>query len=169
VPTSLPELLGLLRTPTGRKLFRYSMASVVALTLSTILIIIFDGPLGLSAVVSSTLATGISAIPSYEMNRKWAWGKSGRSHVWREVLPFWSLAFLGWGVSTISVRIMEDYAKSHHFSHPLETATVTVVYVAAFGILWVGKFVIFNKWMFVHHRHDAGGAHGLDTAADAAA
>jgi hypothetical protein len=26
--------------------------------------------------------------------------------------------------------------------------------VAAFGVLWVVKFVIFNKWMFVHHLED---------------
>ena len=88
------------------------------------------------------------------MNRKWAWGKTGRSHLWKEVVPFWALAFIGWAVSTFSVHLMEGYAKSHHFSHLASTASVTVVYVAAFGVLWVAKFIIFNKLLFVHHLQD---------------
>src|ERR1700678_1027140 len=121
------------------------MASVVAVCVSPLCLLFFEGLIGLHAVVSSTLATTIAAVPSYEMNRKWAWGKSGRSHFWREVLPFWALALLGWGISTICVRRMETFAKHHHFAHPLTTFTVAVVYVGTFGVLWVAKFIIFNK------------------------
>jgi putative flippase GtrA len=135
----------------GQKLFRYSMASVVAVIVSTICLVIFVGPCHLSAVVASTLATSIAAVPSYWMNRKWAWGKSGRSHLLKEVVPFWALAFIGWAFSTLAVKLMEDYAKAHDFSHPLTTLTVTIAYIGAFGVLWVVKFVIFNKLMFVHH------------------
>jgi putative flippase GtrA len=161
------DLVGLLRTPIGVKLFRYSMASVVAVITSTVLFVVFDGAIRFSAVVSATLATAIAAIPSYELNRKWAWGKSGRSHLLKEVIPFWTLAFIGWAFSTISVRLMEDYSKGHHFSHLLQTATVTLVYIGAFGVLWVGKFIIFNKFMFVHHHHD--GSQELDGAPGARA
>ncbi|HUJ67571.1 MAG TPA: GtrA family protein [Acidimicrobiales bacterium] len=159
--------MGLLRTPIGVKLFRYSMASVVAVITSTVLFVIFDGAIRFSAVVAATLATAIAAIPSYELNRKWAWGKSGRSHLLKEVIPFWTLAFIGWAFSTFSVRLMEDYSKSHQFSHLLQTAAVTLVYIGAFGVLWVGKFIIFNKFMFVHHHHD--GSQELDGAPGARA
>ena len=151
---TIPALKDKLRGPEARKLFRYSCASVVAVICSVVLLILFNGVIGLSAWVSSTLATALAAIPNYEMNRKWAWGKTGRSHLWREVVPFWALAFLGWGFSTISVHVMENYAKSHHFTHLASTASVTVVYVAAFGVLWIAKFIIFNKVLFVHHLED---------------
>jgi hypothetical protein len=49
---------------------------------------------------------------------------------------------------------MEAYAKQHHFSHILSTASVTLVYLASFGVLWVGKFIIFNKVLFAHHLDD---------------
>jgi putative flippase GtrA len=153
VPSLKPDVRGLLQTPLGQKLFRYSMASVVAVIVSTILIIFFDGVIGFSAVVSSTLATAIAAVPSYEMNRKWAWGKSGRSHLLKEVLPFWVLAFVGWAFSTSCVRVMENVAKGHHLPHAWTTFWVTFVYISAFGVLWVGKFVIFNKVLFVHKHH----------------
>jgi putative flippase GtrA len=152
--TTLSEMLEKFRGPEGRKLYRYSLASVVAVVISVVLLVFFNGVIGLSAWVSSTLATGIAAVPNYEMNRKWAWGKTGRSHLWKEVVPFWGLAFLGWAISTISVHAMETYAKQHHFSHVMSTATVTLVYLAAFGVLWIGKFIIFNKLLFVHHLED---------------
>jgi putative flippase GtrA len=151
---TIPDVLEKLRGPEGRKLFRYSMASAVAVVLSVLLLVLFNGVIGLSAWVSSTLATTVAAVPNYEMNRKWAWGKSGRSHLWKDVVPFWALAFLGWGFSTLSVHFMEAYAKHHHFSHLLSTFTVAIVYIGAFGVLWVAKFVIFNKVLFVHHLED---------------
>jgi putative flippase GtrA len=154
VATTFSDMLEKFRGPEGRKLFRYSMSSLVAVAISVILLVFFNGVVGLSAWISSTLATGIAAVPNYEMNRKWAWGKTGRSHVWKEVVPFWALAFLGWGISTFSVHLMEQYAQSHDFSHLMSTAAVTLVYLGAFGVLWIAKFIIFNKVLFVHHLED---------------
>jgi len=145
-----------LRGPGGQKLWRYSVASIVAVVVSEICLVVFNGVIGMSAWVSSSLATAIAAIPNYYMNRKWAWGKHGRSHILKEVAPFWVLAFAGWALSTYSVYLTEGYAKDHHFAHVWTTTLVAVVYVAAFGILWVGKFIVFNRLMFVHrhHQHD---------------
>jgi putative flippase GtrA len=151
---SWSEAAARLRTPGGRKLLRYSAASVVSLVVSVALLVLFDGVFGWGAVVSSTLATAIATIPSYELNRKWAWGKSGRGHLLREVLPFWVLAFIGWAFSTFSVRLAEKALKHSRWAHFERTGIVAVVYVAAFGVLWIGKFVIFNKVLFVHRPHD---------------
>ena len=151
---TLPGVLERLRTPEGQKLFRYSMASAVAVVVSLVCLVFFNGVVGMSAWVSSTLATSIATVPSYEMNRKWAWGMTGRGHLWKETLPFWALAFLGWAFATFSVHMMEGYAIRHHFSHVLSTTTVAIVYIAAFGVLWAAKFIIFNKVLFVHRPED---------------
>ncbi len=162
---TLPAVVEKLRTPEGIKFFRYSMASVVAVAVSVVCLVFFKGVLGMSGWVSSTLATAIAAIPSYEMNRKWAWGKSGRSHVLKEVVPFWALAFLGWAFSTYSVAVTEHLMRVHHVGHVVDTTGVTVVYIAAFGVLWVGKFIIFNRLLFVHRPGDIGFAeHGVRPA-----
>lgn len=151
---TIPDLIDKLRGPAGQKLFRYSVASVVAVVVSVVCLVFFNGVVGMRAWVSSTLATAIATVPNYYMNRKWAWGKAGRSHLFKEVIPFWVLAFIGWGFSTISVDVMEAYAKHHHFAHVTETASVALVYFGAFGVLWIGKFVIFNRILFVHHLED---------------
>jgi putative flippase GtrA len=144
-----------LRSPEGQKLLRYSAASVVSVVISVAFLILFYGPLRLGAVLSSTLATAVATVPSYQLNRRWAWGKSGRGHIWREVVPFWALAFVGWAFSTYSVRLTESALKSNHsMAHVEKTGIVALVYLAAFGVLWVAKFIIFNKLMFVHRPHD---------------
>jgi putative flippase GtrA len=138
----------------GQKLFRYSMASVVAVIVSNALLLLFVGVLNMGEVLASTLATSIAAIPSYEMNRKWAWGKHGKSHMVKEVLPFWGLALAGWALSTAAVWWMGRYAKHHHFTHSAKTLAILAVYFGAFGVLWVAKFLIFNSLMFVQHHHE---------------
>jgi putative flippase GtrA len=144
-----------LRSPGGQKLLRYSAASAVSVVVSVALLVLFYGPFRLGAVESSTLATAIATIPSYHLNRKWAWGKSGRSHLMREVVPFWVLAFIGWAFSTYSVRLTESALESNHtMAHFEKTAIVALVYLGAFGVLWIGKFIIFNKLLFVPRPHD---------------
>jgi putative flippase GtrA len=144
-----------LRSPEGQKLLRYSAASVVSVVISVAFLVLFYGPLRLGAVLASTLATAIATVPSYQLNRRWAWGKSGRGHLWREVVPFWVLACIGWAFSTYSVRLTESALKSNHsMAHFEKTGIVAVVYLGAFGVLWVAKFIIFNKVMFVHRPHD---------------
>lgn len=138
----------------GQKLFKYSMASVVAVILSNLLLALFVGVINMGEVLASTLATTISAFPSYEMNRKWAWGKSGKSHMVKEVLPFWGLALLGLLASDGAVYLAGKYAKHHHLTHVHKTELVLAVYFGAFAVLWVGKFLIFNSVMFVQHHHE---------------
>lgn len=152
---SWSEATARLRTPGGLKLLRYSAASVVSVVVSVAFLVLFYGPLRMGAVLSSTLATAIATVPSYHLNRKWAWGKSGRSHLAREVAPFWALSFLGWAFSTYSVRLTESALKSNHtMAHFEKTLIVALVYLGAFGVLWIGKFIIFNKVLFVHRPHD---------------
>jgi len=152
---SWSEVAARLRTPEGQKLLRYSAASVVSVVVSVAMLVVFYGLFHMGAVLSSTLATAIATFPSYHLNRKWAWGKSGRSHLLREIAPFWILAFIGWAFSTYSVRLTESGLKSEHsMAHVEKTAIVAAVYLGAFGVLWVAKFIIFNKVLFVHRPHD---------------
>ncbi|MGH9122434.1 MAG: GtrA family protein, partial [Acidimicrobiales bacterium] len=132
------------------KWIRYSLVSVVSVVVSVAFLVLFDGLFGWSGVVSSTLATAIATVPSYELNRRWVWKKGGKSHLGKEVLPFWVLTFIGWALSTYAVKLTEDFANGHHFSHPLRTAVIVVVYVGSFGVVWVAKFIVCNKVLFRH-------------------
>jgi putative flippase GtrA len=131
---------------------RYTMVSVISVIVAQVILFVSFGlmhpVLHWTAKTCNIVAVTISGLPSYYLNRKWAWGKSGRSHFWREVAPFWTLAFIGLAFSTWAV----DFAKSNvHGSHLKVAFLVNAASSGAFGVLWVGKFILFNKVMFVHH------------------
>jgi putative flippase GtrA len=154
VPTSPAELLALARSPEGTKMIRYTLISVICVVISVIVLGITVGLLHWPAFWANVFACAVATVPSYELNRKWAWGKSGKGHFWREAVPFWALAFTGLAFSTYWAVAAETLAHHHHLSHVAQTALVEGAVLSSYGILWVGKFVIFNKILFAHHPED---------------
>ncbi|MDQ6613576.1 MAG: GtrA family protein [Actinomycetota bacterium] len=154
MPYTASDLLDLARSPQGKKMIRYSATSAICVVLSTVILTVLVGLLRWDAFGASLTATAVSTIPSYELNRKWAWGKTGKGHLWKEVVPFWTLAFIGLAFSTVASVEAQSVAKHHHFSHLLHTMVVDGAFIGAFGVLWIGKFIIFNKILFVHHPED---------------
>ncbi len=140
---------GWLTTRIGVTAIKYAMASVISVMVTEVVLFLVFGVFRLfSAEVSNIVATGVAAIPSYYLNRNWAWGKSGRSHFLREVVPFWLLAFLGLGLSLVTVGFAQSFARAHGFPHLLDALFVNFASLVAFGVVWVGKFFAFNIWMF---------------------
>ena len=81
------------QTPEGLKVVRYTLVSAISALTSLIILTVVYGVLRLWTEVISTLFANVMAgIPSYILNRRWVWGKSGRSHIWREILPFWVMS-----------------------------------------------------------------------------
>ncbi len=160
-------LLDRVRSPEGRKLMRYSMVSVIAVIVNQIVLMFCFGILKWAATTSNVWAVCVSAIPSYYLNRAWAWGKRGRSHLLKEVVPFWGMALLGLALSTWAAGFAESQAPKFTDSHFGTTLIVMGAALGAFGILWVGKFVILNKLMFGKHHHHSQHFTGA-TAPDAA-
>jgi putative flippase GtrA len=146
--------LAFARSAEGKKMVRYTIVSVIAVIVSEAVLAFAFGVLHWTARSSNILATGIGTIPSYELNRKWAWGKRGKSHMWKEVVPFWTLSFFGLAFSTWSADYAETVVQRHHVSHGMQTLIVAAAALAAWGVLWVGKFIFFNKVLFRTHPQD---------------
>ena len=126
----------------GTKLLRYAGVSVIGVLCGQTLLFLFNEPLGLSAVMANLLAVTIATIPSYVLNRAWAWGKSGNHSVTAEMLPFWGMAFLGLMLSTVFVHFAEQ--ASDHW------VWANIANLGAFGILWVAKFFVLDRVLFAH-------------------
>jgi putative flippase GtrA len=144
----------LARSPGGKKLIRYTMVSVVAICVSQVCLLFLLGIFHWRARSANIAAVCISAVPSYYLNRSWVWKKGGRSHLLKEVAPFWALALIGLGFSTWSADFAESIAIDNHLSHVAKTAVIMIGSLAAFGVLWLAKFMIFNELMFKHHPDD---------------
>ncbi|MEW6152691.1 MAG: GtrA family protein [Actinomycetota bacterium] len=142
------------RTTEGRKWVRYSMVSVISVVISQILLFIAFGLLKWPARTANVWAVCLSAVPSYYLNRAWAWGKRGRSRLFKEVVPFWAMALLGLAFSTIAADLAETWAAGVTTSHLLTTMIVMASSLGAFGVLWVAKFIVLNKLLFANHPDD---------------
>lgn len=140
------NLLERSRTPEGRKFVRYSMVSVISIVVSQV--VLFVAQFEWSARTSVIIATCVSAVPSYQLNRIWVWGKRGRSGLMSEVVPFWGMALLGLILSTWSADYTETHAPSITGSTVGQKLLVNGAALAAFGVLWIGKFLILNRVLF---------------------
>jgi putative flippase GtrA len=135
-----------LGTHEGKKLFRYSMVSVISTACSFAVLIIVYGVFRVWTEVPSTVfANTVATLPSYWLNRNWAWGKSGRSHLVKEVLPFWTMAAAGIAFSIIGASLARHEGIVHHFDHVLQTAVVLGANVISFAIFWILKLMLFNR------------------------
>ena len=129
------------RTPEGMKVVRYTLVSLISALTSLVVLTIVYGVFRLWSPVVSTLFSNVTAgIPSYILNRRWVWGKSGRSHIWREILPFWVMSITGIGFALYTASLAHNFATTHHLHHLAQTVLVVGANIAAFGILWVLKF-----------------------------
>lgn len=147
----------LYHTPAGKKLFRYSMVSVIStvLAFAVLGLIFYVLRLG-SEVPDNVFANLAGIIPSYYLNRSWAWGKTGPSHLWREVVPFWSMSIVGIALAVFTGLFAHHIGVSVLHLHRLgRTAVLYGANIFAFGVLWVVKFLIINRLFHVHPVADA--------------
>ena len=127
---------------------RYSLVSLVSVGVFQSVLLVAFGLLHWTAQLANMVACTVATVPSYYLNRTWAWGRRGRSHLWREVVPFWALAFLGLALSTWAAEIGSTLASHVTASHAATTAIVMTAALLAFGVLWIGKFAIFSTMLF---------------------
>ncbi|CAA9231683.1 MAG: hypothetical protein AVDCRST_MAG76-1346 [uncultured Acidimicrobiales bacterium] len=149
------RLPGLLHRPGLRKLVKYSMVSMVSVVVSQI-VQLATFFLTHNGVLSSVVACACGTVPSYALNRRWTWRKSGPSHLWREIVPFWVMSFIGLVFSTLCVYGAEHWAEGRDLGKTETAFLLNFASLAAFGLLWVGKFLIINHLLFHRDHHGSG-------------
>lgn len=125
---------------------RYSMVSVIGVTITQTLLVLFVGILDLDPTWSNVAAVSITAIPVFVLNKRWVWSRDGKISFRREVLPFWVFTLAGLLLSTIMVTIVKGVSDS--------TLLVMAANISGFGILWVAKFLFLDQVMFGHSEID---------------
>ena len=146
MPSLVSNAVSWTRTTHGRRLLRYTLVSVASTTTSIVVIAIVYGFRIVPNEVAATIVGNVVAtIPSYNLNRKWTWGKTGRSHLRREVLPFWAIAALGIVFSIVGASYAHHLVHTHHWNHLLDTVIVEGANFVSFAVFWVLKLMIFNR------------------------
>ncbi len=143
---------------------RYSLVSVINVVVGQALLFVLvrlftattDWSTGVSWTTANIVAVSLGALPAYYLNRMWVWGKRGRSHLTREILPFWGFAFAGLVLSTVAVNLAANLTDVK--------IVANLANITAFGVLWVVKFFVLDSMVFGagHHGepHDASDGDG---------
>jgi len=91
-------------------------------------------------------SVAIGAVPAYYMSRAWVWGKRGKSHLKKEVLPFWVFTVAGLVMSTGLIAYVDNHTKNR--------VAMIVAQLLAFGVLWVIRFFLLDKLFHVEIYED---------------
>lgn len=167
----LDQLLRFYRSPLGKKLYRYVMGSVITTVVSFGVLTLVYGVLHWWGAIGSTVfANVVATVPAYYLNRQWTWRKYGRSDMWREMVPFWVLSVLGIAISMGTAALAEHVAETHNLHGVIEVAVIDGANLAAYAVLFVGKYLIFERLFKVAEAvRSAGTAEAATEAATEAA
>lgn len=134
------------KTPQGTKMVRYVLGSVITTAVSFTSIAILFGFRIIPGVMWSTLTGNlIATIPAYWLNRTWTWGKRGRSHFFKEMVPFWSMSLLSIAFSQVGAFWARFEVHHHVWSRLADTGLVTGTNLVCFGVFFVLKILVFNR------------------------
>jgi putative flippase GtrA len=137
-------------TKHGRRLIRYTLVSIASTVTSIVIIAIVYGFRIIPGEVEATIFGNVVAtIPAYNLNRRWTWGKTGRSHVRKEIIPFWVIAALGIVFSITGASYAHLLVHEHHWSRLLNTGLVVGANFVSFAIFWLLKLAVFNRIFLV--------------------
>jgi putative flippase GtrA len=129
------------------RLRRCASVSVVTTVLSLVSLVVMT-TFGVAAVPANVMTTTLATIPSYQLNRRWTWNRTGSSNLWREVVPFWAMSFAGLAASTVTVGIADRWAVGAHITGVLHTGTILAGHLGGFALLWLVQFAILDRVVF---------------------
>ena len=133
-----------------RQLIRYAAVSCIATGVSQCVLAALVATRSTSAVRANIIATMVGTIPSFEFNRRWVWGKTGRRSMAGEVIPFAAISATGLVLSSLAVAIASRWADAAALTTTWRTLTVQGANLAAFGAVWIAQFILLDKVLFRH-------------------
>jgi putative flippase GtrA len=160
-PTSV---LAHARSVEGRKQLRYAGVSIVFVPIGQVLIqllgaLVFtstiDGVKETNWVAASVTSAAILTIPNFFANKHIVWKNTSRDNLRTQVAVFWVAAMLGVTFATLLTFLVDYMIESHGW---LEKVAVFFAQLAGFGIVWLGRYVILDRWIFkvIHHGEEPG-------------
>jgi putative flippase GtrA len=149
-----------------RRLLRYATVSVISSSISLGVLGVLVTTRALPAGWANVVATAAGTMPSFELNRRWVWGKSGRRSILTEVGPFCAMTFLGLALSTIAVGFASAIAVSSGFSTGLRTLVIEAANAGAWASIWLGQFFVLDRVLFADGSQSSSTAPTRDSQLD---
>jgi putative flippase GtrA len=146
---ALPLAQRFSRSPYAAKVTKYAIGSVIALMTSIVVFALSYVILGGDPTTCSVLAFFAGAIPNWILNRRWAWKLRGRADFLREIVAYIAISGVVLVASSLGTSAMQSWVKAHVTAgHGIRVLLVTGAYVFVQAVMFVVKFVVYEKWVF---------------------
>ena len=148
------------RTDEGRKQLRYAGVSIIFVPLGQVLIQLLgatvfqttlaDGSTEVNWVAASIASAAILTVPNFFANKHWVWRNTSKDNLRAQVVVFWVAAMLGVAFATALTFLADVLVASHGW---VEKLAVFFAQLTGFGIVWLGRYFILDRWLFkvTHH------------------
>lgn len=149
------------RSTEGRKQLRYAGVSLVFVPVGQILIQILAATVFSGSEDNFTWASITSAailtFPNFFANKYLVWRLASRDNLRTQVIVFWVAAMLGVSVATGLTFLVEQQVHGK-VSDVVEAMAVFAAQLVGFGIVWVGRYLVLDRWLFkvTHHGQEPG-------------
>ncbi len=131
-----------------RQWLRYGTVSIIATLTSMTVLGVLVNVTAMPAGWANVIATAVGTVPSFELNRRWVWQKTGKRSLRGEVGPFWILSFAGLALSTLAVSAAAAWAARAGVDATTRTIVIEAANVATFASLWIAQFLILDRILF---------------------
>lgn len=138
------------RSDEGRKQLRYAGVSIVFVPVGQVLIQVLaktafhNDPNNFT--YSSIAAAAILTLPNFFANKYFVWRDTNRDKLRTQILVFWVAAVLGVTFATLLTYVVEQWVKDS--AGWIEEVAVFFAQLVGFGIVWVGRYLVLDRWLF---------------------
>jgi putative flippase GtrA len=133
------------RTEGARKKLRYASVSALFLPFDQILIQVFGLWLD-NYTAASLLVAAIVTVPNFFANKHFVWRVTSRENLRSQMLVFWVAVMLGVSLATLLTHLVENATAGQ--TRLVCGPAVLVAQLLGYGTVWVGRFLILDRWLF---------------------
>ncbi len=148
------------RSDEGRKQLRYAGVSLVFVPLGQVLIqlfaaFVFNDGTDTNWTAASIASAAVLTVPNFFANKYFVWKQTSHEGLRTQVTVFWVAAMLGVSLATLLTYLVDAAIDGHGW---FEKLAVFFAQLTGFGIVWLIRYVILDKWIFkvTHHGDDPG-------------
>lgn len=142
---STSGIIAYARTEKGGKKLRYAGVSAVFVPLGQAFIQVFGLWLD-NYTAASLLTAAIVTLPNFFANKHFVWRVTSRENLRSQVLVFWVAVMLGVSLATLFTHLVEIATVDQ--TNLIRGAAVFFAQLLGYGIVWVGRFLILDRWLF---------------------
>ncbi|BBX61113.1 hypothetical protein MSAS_02870 [Mycobacterium saskatchewanense] len=139
------DLIRYISAEESRKKLRYAGVSAVFVPIGQGLVQILGLWLN-NYTTASILAAALVTVPNFFANKHFVWRLTSSGNLRSQVLVFWVAVMLGVLLATLFTNIVESTMAGE--SSVARAVAVFVAQILGLGIVWVGRFLMLDKWLF---------------------